>query len=157
MHIRLTGVGLAAVLTFVPGAVHGQATLGPTLAYHDDADFGIGATLGIDASSLGAGVGFVGDFIVFFPEGAVDYLEFNANLTYDFPLQQSTVVPFALAGLNIARASLGDVSNTEVGLNLGGGVEFSAGRFRPTAGLRVEIEGGDAFVFFISLPFALGG
>jgi hypothetical protein len=148
---------LAAALTWVPGAVQGQATLGPTLAYHDDADFGIGATLGIDASSLGAGVGFVGDFIIFFPEGDVDYLEFNANLTYDFPLQQSTVVPFALAGLNIARASLGDMSDTELGLNLGGGVEFSAGSFRPSAGLRVEIEGGDGFVFFVSLPFALGG
>jgi hypothetical protein len=130
-------------------------TLGPTLAYHDDADFGIGAALGLPLDSFGEGVGFLADFIWFFPE-FVDYWELNGNVTYDLPLEDSTIVPFVLGGLNIAHASVTGASNTELGLNLGGGIEFDAGTFRPSVGLRVELSGGEGFVFFGTLPFAMG-
>ena len=67
------------------------------------------------------------------------------------------MLPFALAGLNIARASAGDFSNTEIGLNVGGGIKFEAGAFQPLVGVRLELEGGDGFVIFGAVPFRLGG
>lgn len=145
----------ALALALAPGQSQAQATLGPMLAYHDDAEaFGIGAVLGVPFDALGPGVGFMADFIWFFPD-LVDYLEINGNITYDFPLENSTVVPFVLGGLNIARFSNGG-SNTELGLNLGGGIEFAAGTLRPQVGLKIELEGGESFVIFGTLPFALG-
>lgn len=156
MRMRFFGVVATALFAFAPVSVQGQATLGPTLALGDEVDLGIGATLGVPLTSLGTGVGFMGDFLIFFPDGPVDYFEFNANLTYDFPLQETTVVPFVLAGLNIGHVSSDSFDDTDLGLNLGGGIEFTAGRFRPSAGIKFEVDGGPDYVFFISLPFALG-
>ncbi len=159
MGKRLSGVVAFAVLAMTPSLSQGQATLGPTLAWGDsNLDLGIGATLQAPLPELGAGLGLMADFIIFFPDGPADYFEFNGNLTYDFPLANSTAVPFALAGLNFGRKSGGGSnSDTEIGLNLGGGIRFDAGSFRPTVGAKFEIDGRDAFIVFASLPFKLGG
>lgn len=163
--MRKTVLGFALAATFAVAAPSIQAQpfqIGPTLAYHDDADFGIGATVGTQLPSLGQGIGFMGDFLIFFPdEDGVDYFELNGNVTYDFPLVNSTVVPFVLAGLNLGRVSVDRVGNdsneTELGLNLGGGVVFDLASFRPAVGGRFEIEGGEGFVIFATLPFSVGG
>jgi len=170
--MRKLSIALAATafMMFAPQGVAAQITIGPTLALHDDADFGIGGTIGAMLPSLGEGIGFMGDVIIFFPGDASlpvvgtvsqNYLEVNANITYDFPLENSTLVPFALGGLNIARASVdvsgaGGGSNTDVGLNLGGGITFDAGNFRPSVAGRFEVSGGEGFVVFVTLPFAVG-
>jgi hypothetical protein len=158
--------GAVAVFALVPLQARGQVFLGPTVAWHDDLDFGVGATVGFDLPSISPGVAFMGDVFIFFPDNA-DYFEFNANMTYDFPLEGSSVLPFALAGLNLGRISYdsGDFdpgfdvdsgSNTEVGLNLGGGASFDVGRFRPKVGGRfILIDNGPDFVFFVTLPFRL--
>ncbi|HSW28586.1 MAG TPA: hypothetical protein VLH75_03735 [Longimicrobiales bacterium] len=160
MRKASTLLGTALLLAAAPMAAEGQLLLGPTLAWHDDADLGIGATVGFELPDVSEGVGFLGDFIIFFPDG-MDYFELNGNLTYDFPLAESTVLPFALAGLNVGRASvdlgpLGDASDTEVSLNLGGGIAFDAGSFRPKAGGRFIVGDGTSFVLFITLPFRVG-
>lgn len=157
MRKFMIGLGVAAFLAIVPVGLEAQAQLGPTLALHDDFDFGIGATLGFRAPGIGEPVGFMGDFLIFFPDrDGLDYLEFNANLTYDFPLEDSPIVPFALAGLNVARVS-GDavINDTSVGVNLGGGIVFNAGSFRPAVAGRFEVNGGEGFVIFATLPFQL--
>ena len=162
MRVRSTLIMSVAVLAVAPGLSQAQVTLGPTLAFGDDAHLGIGATVRAPLSAFAEGIGLMADFIFFFPEQTgVDYFEINGNVTYDFPVQSSTAVPFVLAGLNFARGSV-DVSgisirNTELGLNLGGGVEFDAGTFRPLFGVRIELKGGAQFVVFASLPFRLGG
>jgi hypothetical protein len=150
------GLALVAGLGLGTGSAEAQVTLGPTIAFHGDADFGIGATVGVPLPSLAPPMSLMADFIYFFPDGEVDYWELNGNLTYDFPLQETTVVPFVLAGLNIAHASVSEASDTDLGLNLGGGIAFDLGRFRPSVGLRVELSGGDDFVLFGTLPFRLG-
>jgi hypothetical protein len=160
MARTLRALAVAAALVAVPSFAQAQTTLGPTIAYHNDYDFGVGAVLALPLEAVDPAIGVLADFIIFFPEGNVDYFEVNGNLTYDFAIEDSSVVPFALAGLNVARRSV-DVggfngSNTEMGLNLGGGVKFIAGSLRPMVGLRLEIEGGDGFVIFGSLPFAFG-
>lgn|SRR5690606_38889673 len=163
MNRLLRSTLVAAALVAAPAAVEAQTTLGPTVAYHDDVDFGIGIALGLPMDALHENVEFLGDFVFFFPEvDGFDFWEINGNLTMDFPVEDASVLPFALAGLNIARASFDagagiSGSNTEVGLNLGGGIKFDVGSIRPTVGLRLEIEGGDGFVFFGTVPFVIGG
>ena len=157
----LIGLAATVLISLTPVVSQAQLTLGPTVAYHDDFDIGIGATVGALIPSFGPGIGFMGDFLYFFPDGGVDYFELNGNVTYDFPLPESTVVPFVLAGLNVASSSRdvpggGEVDDTEVGLNLGGGLAFDAGSFRPTVGGRFQLDGGEGFVFFATLPFKLG-
>ncbi len=160
----LRALALAAALCAVPAAVQAQgATLGPQIAYHDDFDFGIGAALTMSADVIDPRVDFMADFAWFFPDiDGLDYFELNGNLLYDFVLEGSTAVPFALGGLNIASMSVdagefGSADNTEIGLNLGGGVKFNAGNFRPMVGARFEIEGGEGVVIFGTVPFALSG
>ena len=156
MRMRWSGIVTLAFLALTPSLGEAQATLGPTLAYHDGFDFGIGATLRTPRTGFGEGVGLMVDFIYFFPEGTgLSAWELNGNVTYDFPLQESTVLPFVLGGLNLAHGSGPGGGNTELGLNVGGGIEFDLGTFRPVAGGRFEISGGEGFVIFITLPFAL--
>ena len=160
MMKRVFGGVLVAALLSVPAHASAQFTIGPVLAYDADVNFGIGGSLGAALNSLGEGFGLLADVIVFFPDGPANYLEVNGNVTYDFPLENSTLVPFLLGGVNIGRisASVGTISasTTRVGLNLGGGIDFDAGNFRPTAGVRAEVNGGEALVFFVTLPFQTG-
>ncbi len=156
---RFRGFLIAGALLTAPVNVSGQMTVGPLLGYENDAGFGIGASLGNalgDLGDLGEGFGWLADLIVFFPD-AGSYAELNGNVTYDIPLDDSNVVPFVLGGLNLARTSIAGDSNTSLGLNLGGGVDFDLGTFRPTAGVRAQLEGGDGLIFFITLPLQTGG
>lgn len=156
--LRMFGILAVSAFALTPG-LHAQVSVGPTVGWENDLGVGIGATARAPLASLGEGVGLMADLLLFFPDLG-DYFELNGNLTYDFPLEESTVLPFVLAGLTIGRSSveiLGQsVSNTAVRLNVGGGIEFDAGNVRPSAGLRIEFADGDAFVLFVSLPFALG-
>lgn len=147
-----------------PRAAEAQVQIGPTLAYHDDFDVGLGGTLSVQMPALGDRIGFMADVLVFFPDSEnVDYLEFNGNVTYAFPLTSERVRPFALVGLNVARTSIdvpggiGSTEESDMGLNLGGGLAFDLGALRPTVGARLEISGGEGFVLFGTLPFEVGG
>lgn len=155
---RALRVLAVAVLLAVPAGLEAQVSIGPTVAFHDDFDFGIGAMVGAQLPALATGVGFLGDFTLFFPDN-VDYWELNGNLTWDVPLPDAPVAPFFLGGLNLANFSsdIGDQSTTELGLNLGGGVRFNAGTLNPLVGLKAELDGGEGVVIFGALPFALGG
>jgi opacity protein-like surface antigen len=167
MKKLMTVVGAVTIFAIAPNAVEGQVYLGPEVAYHDDFDFGVGAVVEFGLPSITPGMGFWGDWVIYFPGDNVDYFEFNANLTYDFPLEDASAVPFVIGGLNIGRWSYdtGDVdpgfdedgSNTELGLNLGGGVKFQAGSFTPRVGIRVTIADNTGIVAFASVPFRLAG
>ena len=156
MRKFVTVVGVAALFSLAPLSAQGQVLLGPTLAFHDDADIGVGATVGFDADNITEGFGFMGDLIFYFPDIG-NFLEFNANATYDIPVEGSTVLPFVLGGLNFARGSFAGESDTDVNLNLGGGIAFDAGSLRPKAGLRLVVGDGSSFVLFATLPFVIGG
>lgn len=152
-------LALAALALFtLPSMIQAQATLGPAFAYHDDFKLGIGAGLNVPIQEFGQGVAIMTDFFYFFPDGEIDYLEINANLTYSFPLQGSPMTPYLLAGLNVANLStdIGDSGDTELGFNMGGGAYFALGNFRPDVGLKIEVNGGSGFVVFAHLPFVIG-
>jgi opacity protein-like surface antigen len=156
MKKLLCAVALAAVLG-VPASASAQLQAGPILAYHTDLEaVGVGAFLGIPIPSV-EGLSIVPDFTWFFPDGG-DYFEINGDVVYTFAVTpDSPVEPFAFAGLNIARVSpdFGN-SDTDVGLNLGGGVNFVAGSLNPFAGAKFEIQNETGFVIFGGLGFALG-
>jgi len=145
-----------------PFAVEAQTLAGPMLAYSDDASaFGVGGFIAIPLPSLNPQISLVPNGAWYFPD-AGNLFEINGDLLYSFPVSaDSPVQPWAFAGLNIARFSIdtqfGDFSDTNVGVNLGGGVTFSTGSLSPFAGAKVELEGGESFIIFGGLSFTLGG
>jgi hypothetical protein len=79
------------------------------------------------------------------------YWEFNADLAA--PLSLGSVEPYVGGGLNVGRtrftsdaAGPRSFSDTELGLNLLGGLRFSLGAVTPFAEARAELSGGEQFV-----------
>lgn len=170
-RIMLALVAVAA-LAAAPTQAWGQYQVGPFLAFHDDADLGIGAFLGIPLPSIHQDLSFVGDFGFFFPDDGrydevdVDYWEANADALLRFPLPDQSFTPWVIGGINIAHGSvgldLGDLgdnrrSDTEIGLNLGGGITFGDGPMAPFLGAKFELGGGEGAVIFGGLSFTVGG
>jgi len=155
--IRLA-LGAVTVVALLPSTAQAQATLGPAIAYHEDFKLGLGVGLNVPIREFDEGVAIMADFFYFFPDGSLNYLELNGNLTYSFILDRSPVTPFALAGANVSNTSddFTDTSRTEVGLNVGGGLSFAMGRVRPIVGVKLEIGGGRGLVVFGHLPLVIG-
>jgi hypothetical protein len=156
MKKLLCTVALVGMLA-APGVIQAQVEVGPVAAFHDDLDFGIGGFVAIPVPSLNPNLAIVPNFIYYFPE-FIDAFEINGDAVYRFVVSaDSPVIPWAMAGLNVMRFSAGGASNTEIGLNLGGGVDFTAGSLTPFAGAKFEIQDGTGFVIFGGLGFAVGG
>lgn len=155
----LAVVGSMAV---VAEGAQAQTSVGPVAAYHDDAEsLGVGGFIRLPLASVHPNLAIVPNFVIYFPDG-FDFLEVNGDLTYRFAVSEDApVTPFALAGLNVSRASFEiageSESETDVGLNLGGGVTFPSSSLQPFAGLKFEIQDGSSFVIFGGVGFALGG
>lgn len=162
MRISSLTLVAAALLAVAPHEAEAQTRtyIGPTLAWNDDVDLGIGATIGFNLPSIDPRAGFMGDLLIFFPDG-YDYQELNANGTWDFAMPNSTATPFVLTGLNFTHTSVEvdgvNEGNTDLHLNLGGGIAFNAGAFRPRVGARFILTSGSPLVVFGTLPFSLGG
>ena len=138
MKKLLLTVALAGML-LAPAVASAQVNAGPLAAFHDDLDFGIGGFVGIPVPSLDQNLSIVPSFVYYFPDG-FDAWEINGDVVYGFEVSEDTpVLPFAFAGLNISRVSVdfgsfGSASSTEMGLNLGGGIQFRAESVNPFAG-----------------------
>lgn len=128
-------LGVALLVAPAAGDLHGQGVaFGAHGLWSSEVDFGIGGRVlgNIEDVNLEA----VGEFNLFFPEGDLDFWEINGILFYHFHLADTrSVMPYLGGGLNIGTASNGD-SETEIGLNLGGGV-----RFPNTSSVTPYIEG----------------
>ena len=172
----MSGLVAVALLGFAPQAFAQGFLLGPEIAWNDAFDIGIGAGAEFGLGSVAEGLGLYGDFLYFFPgdvdlgtigKVSQDYLEFNANATYVFPLKDSSITPFALAGANFGNANIDyegfgeDIDSSDdgfkVGVNLGGGIQFNLGDFRPRVGARFVLGGYETFTVFGFLPFQVGG
>ena len=174
MHRKLMSViTVVALFAFAPQAFAQGFLLGPEIAWNDDFDIGIGVGAEFGLGSVAEGLGLYGDFLYFFPsdpettiyQESQDYYEFNANATYVFPLKNSTITPFALAGANFGiwdyktqePGATEPDDGMKVGVNLGGGIQFNLGKFRPRAGARFVLGGYETFTIFGFLPFQVGG
>jgi hypothetical protein len=154
MRIRAIVAVLALAMLAGPAAADAQVRFSGELSYGSEMDVGIGARLLANIKTLERW-DFVGSFDWFFPSEPVgqdrSYWEINGNMAYNFPLAQSTVVPYAGAGLNIGHMSVefddaSGASDTDLGLNLFGGTRFGKGPVVPFAELRFTVEGGDQVV-----------
>lgn len=162
---------LATVGLLLATALPAQAQIGfgGQVSFADDADLGVGvratAPLGgfvsTDEGSVLAGTMLIGSFDWFFPDcGGADcsYWEINTNGAVPIPVE-ANFSPYAGAGLNIAHMSVDEgtieESDTEVGLNLLGGVTFPLAGFSPFLEARLELGGGEQFV--LSGGVLLGG
>ena len=100
-------------------------------SWNQDADFGVGARIGVSLDKFVENVEVVGSFDYFFPQEDdelagldvdLEYMEFNVNALYKIELSGSSAKPYLGGGLNIARVKGG------VGMDLGeyGTFDFSA-------------------------------
>ncbi len=161
----LVGVGSNASAADRPLSFGVQGSYGS-----DDTNFAIGGRLVLDLGSQVENVEVVGTFDYFFPSVADDvdipgidfdvkYWEANANVIYKYPLSGSSMVPYGGVGLNYAHASasasvdLGDLgdygmseSESDVGLNILGGVLFGTGSTKFFVEAKIEAGGGELFV-----------
>lgn len=155
MRKLLGAVALVGMLTMPSGAE--AQTLGAVGAYYDDLEaFGLGAYVAIPIPQVYEGLSFNPNFVFFFPDGG-DYWELNGDVVLSFPLEDdSPIIPFALSGISIGRTSAGSFSDTDIGLNLGGGVAFPLESVRPVAGAKFEIRDNTGFVIFGGVGFPLG-
>lgn len=164
-------VAAVAALALAPIAVQAQQSpqpsgdrtrFGAQVSYaSDDIDFGVGAHLDYPLSRLlnNAPVFAQLSADFFFPGNDLTYIELNWNALYKFRIQNSPLLPYAGAGLNFAYADFGgactaDCSNSDLGLNLVGGLQFpNAGRLLPFVQARLEVNGGELFVLTGGIHF----
>jgi hypothetical protein len=160
-----TTVILAAVvsLAIAPAAALAQqptaerTRFGVQVSYaSDDIDFGVGAHLDYPMSRLFNNAPIFAQITadIFFPGNDVTYLEGAWNALYKFRIQNSPIAPYAGAGLVLAYVDTPAGSDTELGLNLVGGMQFPhAGRLTPFVQARLEIEAGELFVLTGGIHF----
>ena len=140
----------------------------PVWAQLDQGTFRLGGQAGIGTDIESFGIGLRGDyalmpklliaadFMYFFGDDdfgiEVDWFDINFNGNYLIELNNPNLVPYVLGGVNIARTSVScdgalaplcdDFSETNLGLNLGGGTDFMLGSIALFGELRVTL--GDA-------------
>ncbi len=158
---KLALVLTVPLLALSPSLARAQVDLGGQLSWADDADWGLGArvTVGLPVETIPLQA--IGSFDFFFPDGPVDYWEINANIAYLIPVQSVVIVPYVGTGFNIAHVELDsgglveDVSDTDLGLNLLGGIRFT-GTAQPFVEVRVELGGGEQVVLTGGVTFNVG-
>ncbi len=138
---------LGGFLFCLPSGAAGQALFGAEALFGTDTDFGLGGRVHLDLGTT-APLEFQGGFDLFFPDGPADYWEINANLWYDIPNSGgSSALPYLGGGLNIGHTSEGEgFDNTDLGVNLGGGVKFGFTNTIPFLEARVTLGGVEQFI-----------
>jgi len=155
MRVRSLIVGIAALLLAVPATAVGQVAFGPQLSFGGDTDLGIGGRVLANVESL-EHWDFIGTFDVWFPDddGGTDVSawEINGNLAYNFVVENSELNPYAGAGLSIFHISVEsdgpgpDFDDTDLGLNLFGGLKFPGESITPFVEVRAVLEAADQVV-----------
>lgn len=160
MRKQLTAVMLVGLLGLAGTALTAQAVrFAPQIDFGTNSyNFGLGGRLDLGlAKTFGAPIDGVGSFDYFFGTSGVHIWEINANLFYNFTVPKSNITPYAGGGLDIGTFTcpLAGCSQTEVGLNLGGGAKFKLphSKMTPFAEARIELRTASAFVLTGGLYF----
>lgn len=140
----LSAAVFAAVAVAAPQSAEAQR-FGAEAAFGSDTDFGIGGRTVVNVSNS-VPLDFGGSFLLFFPDGPAEYWEINANLWYPIPTTGGSTVPYVGGGLNIGHQSVSGFSDTELGLNLGGGARFEMANTTPFIEARFVVGGVEQFV-----------
>ena len=116
----------------------------------DETGIGVVAEFGVAQK-----VSIAPQFILYFPGNDVNFFELNLNANYYF-FNQDIFEFYGLGGLNFARISNDNFSNSELGLNLGIGTNFEFGKkFIPFAELRFTIGDYDQLALGLGVKFGI--
>jgi hypothetical protein len=167
--MRKTVVGLLAVVLCVTAAPSAQAQrFGIQADFSTEWDFGIGARGEFDLTNVFTNQGafsrafIITSFDYFFADcNECTYWELNPMLAVPITVTNPKIKPYLGGGLNIARVSvdlpapLEDASDTEIGLNLLGGLRFPLGGVNAYTDARIVIGDNDQLV--LTFGFLFGG
>lgn len=154
MRLRSLVITVAALLLAVPATAVGQVAFGPQLSFGGDTDLGIGGRVLANVESM-EHWDFIGTFDVWFPDDSgdndVSAWEANGNLAYNFVVEDTSLNPYAGAGLSIFHVSFddglgGNGDDTDLGLNLFGGLKFPGQSITPFVEVRAVLEAADQVV-----------
>jgi len=156
--IKITCILFSLILFYNSNTYAQDVKVGAELGYGTQIEsigIGAGAVLGLTDNIRGAA-----DLKIFFPDSPSgvtnSFWELNANIHYLFLKKVNTKV-YGLAGLNYAtqKASSGgySISNSEAGLNLGGGAEFGMGFGALFAEVKYALSNYDQFDLNAGLRF----
>lgn len=160
-------VGLLAVVlcATVTPAAHAQR-FGVQVDFGTDTDIGIGVRGEFDLRNVFTNQGaFSRAFIVtsfdYFFVDCVDctYWEINPMLAVPITIKNPKITPYLGGGLNIGRISVdagppvGTVSDTDIGLNLLGGLRFPLGGVSAYTDARIVVGNNDQLVLTFGLLF----
>lgn len=154
MSVRSTSLLAALVLsTAIAGTAQaqaGQIHLGPRMSYQFDLEeFGLGAQLSVP---LVPRLEFYPSFDYYFVDpGSL----WNLNGDLKYRPSPGAAWLYLGGGLNIARSSSGDNSNTDAGVNAFLGMESRAGRVHPFAEFRFTNNNGSTGQVSVGLNITL--
>lgn len=160
LRVVLTMFVVVPLVLAVPARAQTSWDLAPLLGLDLDADeLFLGGSARI--APLGAPI-ILNPGIEFYPfiGSGVSLVVVNFDVLYE--LQAQSVEPYVGGGLFWSRASVSvagiSVSNSDIGLNLKGGVVFSppGNKLRPFAEGVIRIEGGSSLLLKGGLLFAIG-
>lgn len=151
-------------------------------AQYDQGTFRLGGQFGFGSEIESFGLGIradyaltskfilAPDFMYYFGDDdfgiEVNWYDINLNTNYMIELNNSSLVPYVLAGLNFAKTSVScegalssvceDLSDFDMGFNVGGGVDFLlAGSLALFGELRVAIGAADQVVLAVGVKLPL--
>lgn len=136
-----------------PGDGRAQVQAGAQLLFGSETDFGLGVLVNAGLGTT-APLDIAGSFNLFFPDGPRDYWELNGNVWYRFNTPGNGV-PYAGGGLNIGHLGGNgeSSSDTQLGLNLGGGYRFTYSSTSPFVEARFTVAGHEQFVIGFGVLF----
>jgi hypothetical protein len=131
---------------------------GVQVNYGNDSEFGVGGRLRHSLQGLfpRAPLSGIASLDVYFPGNSVTWIEANYNVVYNFhPASAPKVTPYAGSGLNFVHVDVGPASDSKLGINFLGGIEFRSAstRVTPFAELKVTAGGGDQLVVTGGIKF----
>jgi opacity protein-like surface antigen len=151
MRKLVTALAVTGALVAGVEEASAQVQIGAQVNIATDTDLGIGARVLFGLDQLVVGMEGIASFDYFFPDG-FDFWELNGNVVVPVPITES-FEPYLGGGLNLAFISSeldvpgDDDSDTEIGLNLVGGMKFATTNFRPFVEVRGTIAGAEQLVF----------
>jgi opacity protein-like surface antigen len=157
---------LPIALILVTAPVSAQR-FGAQLNWADGRDLGLGARvelpLRLQSDGTLARAYGIGSFDYYFWDcgaGFDDCSYWELNFNGAVPLTAEGFNPYVGAGLNLAHNSVdtavGGGSNTDLGINLLGGLRFTVGTLSAFAEAKIELSGGDQFVLTLGALFGSG-
>ena len=155
MKTTLAIVLALGLTTGVSGAAQaqGRSHIGPQLGYNFDYEaLVIGGQF---SAPIGQHLEFYPSFNYYFVD-AGSLFAVNVDPKFRLPIEHPNWL-YVGGGLNLARASLGGASNTDVGVNLIAGVETRTGNVHPFGEFRLSAHNGSTIQLVGGLNFTLGG